>query len=332
MDRNAALEEVRKRLKEKKGGFVKDPNEFKPSQVKPGEEAKYKFIVLPPLQTGETCASGKVSRDMAQFFIPVGAHWVNKKPYECPRIHDQAECKFCQLGFDLLGEEDDEEIRKNIVKTYLARATYAVNIYFPSYDSNPEELRGRVMWYSMPKTVFDIMEATLMRDASKDDLDPQAYGFFYLPDESYVFQLEVSSQGGFNAYKTSKFLYSTRGPMIKSKDGVANSDQTKKVLDMRHDLYTKFAARDQVALAKLANEVLKGEPGRTEIKADTSVVKETVLEEPSTKTVTTKPQPALVKTASAAVIKTTPPSKPKEVTVEPDDDELNNLLKDIRQS
>jgi len=356
LDRNAALEEVRKRMREKKGGRARDPMQFSPPQVKAGEELRLKFYVLPPVSAGDQTAAGKASRSMDLWYMVAGTHWINNKPYECPRIHDGNDCAFCQLGFDLLKGTDDDDERKNIVKTYFPKQSWVVNIYFPPFESTPQDLRGKVMWYAMPKTVYDIMESTIMRDASKDELDPQAYGLFYDPNDAYVFQLDIKHQGGYNEYKSSKFLPATRGAMVKRKGTNELDDAAmSQVLDLRHDLFTKFAARDPEALAKRAHEVLHGEADRTPARdttldshkklnpqppTRTSVVEEDrLVDEPAEEVkpvapvatapaVASKPsaKPA-VKTAASTAVKPTP-----QVTEDTPDDELAKLLDDIRNN
>ena len=336
MDRNAALEEVRKRMAAKKGGRQRDPNEWRPPQAKPNEELKFKFIVLPPLNQGDVCASGKASRSMDLYHTTVGTHWINNRPYECPRIHDGVDCPFCSLGFDLLTNTDVEETRKNIAKAYLPRTYYPVNIYFPPFQSTPEELRGTVKWYAMQKTVNDIMVQTLMKDTPGDSIDPQAYGFFYQPDESYVFQLEIHPQSQFNDYKKSRFLPNTRGPIVK-KAGSNDADEQAiaKILAMRHDLFTKYPARDAAALKKLADAVLKGEGGEAPAEAAPAADDDKLVESTETKTeVKTEAKKETPKTEAKAS-KAAPPQKPasKPAAAAPvDDPELDALLGEITNS
>lgn len=339
MDRNAALEEVRKRMAAKKGGRQRDQNEWRPPQAKPNEELKFKFVVLPPLNQGDTCATGKASKTMDFYHVTVGTHWINNRPYECPRIHDGVDCPFCSLGFDLLSNTDVEETRKNIAKAYLPRTYYPVNIYFPPFQSTPEELRGTVKWYAMQKTVNDIMVQTLMKDTPGDAIDPQAYGFFYLPEESYVFQLEIHPQSQFNDYKKSRFLPNTRGPIVKKAgSNDADNDAIAKILALRHDLFTKYPARDVEALKKLADAVLKGggEAAESESKAadDDKLVEPEVKTEVKTEAKKETPKTEAVKTAPAKTA-TTPPVKPatKPAAAAPvDDPELDALLGEITNS
>lgn len=339
MDRNAALDEVRKRMLAKKGGRQRDVAEWKPPTAKPNEELKFKFIVLPPLNQGDACATGKASKTMDLYHNTVGTHWINNRPYECPRIHDGAECAFCSLGFDLLSNTDDDQMRKDIAKSYLPRTYYPVNVYFPPFQSTPEELRGQVRWYSLPKTLNDIMSQTLMKDSPGDPEDPQAHGFFYLPEESYVFQLEARLQAQFNDYKKSKFLYNTRGPIVK-KAGSNDPDMAaiEKILAQRHDLFTKFAPRDPEVLKKLADAVLKNDGGgssapaaETEDKLVDQTVAETKATEPKKDAAPKQDaakQPA--KPATSAPKADKPAAKPTAAPV--DDPELDKLLGEITNS
>lgn len=352
MDRNSALEEVRRKMREKKGGRSRDPMQYVPPQVKEDENLKLKFYVLPPLQAGDsTFGNAKATRTMDLWYVMAGTHWINQKPYECPRIHDGNECAFCQLGFDLLKDTDDEDTRKNIVKTYFPKQSWAVNIYFPPFESTPVELRGKVMWYALQKTVYDIMESTIMRDASSDTQDPQAYGLFYDPNDAYLFQLEVRRQGEYNEYKASKFLPLSKGPMVK-KGNEADDAKIAEILNQRHDLFTKFAPRDPEALAKRANEILHGEAERREtarpaarpaaavedklVDGSAALVEEpaeakTVVAKPATSTAAAaKPVAKPAVKASAAPVVEKKPAAPAPVT-EDSDDELNKLLDDIRK-
>lgn len=349
MDRDAQLQEVRKRMMAKKSGRQRDPMEFRPPSVQAGQpELKYKFIVLPPLKQGDACAAGKASKTMDLWYIPAGTHWINNKPYECPRVHDGGDCDYCTLGFDLLKDTDEEQTRKDIIKVYMPRTASTINIYFPPYQSNPEDVRGKVMWYGTQKTVFDAMAKTLMRDASKDDQDPQAFGFFYLPDDSYVFQLAINHKGGFNDYTSSKFLPNTKGPMVKKTDGSIDQEAINTILAQRHDLFTKYAERDGATLSKLAKAVLNGAPSRDEFaageakaqKAESKPAQKTESK-PASKVVSedeellpaTSAKPVSESTKKTAEAKPAAAAKPttaKSGSVADDDPDLQALLNDIQ--
>lgn len=343
MDRNSALEEVRRKMRERKGGRQRDPNEYRPPQVKPDEILKLKYYVLPPLHLGdEVAGGGKATKSMDLWYLMTGCHWINQKPHECPRIHDGQPCPFCQLGFDLLQDTDDEETRKTIIKTYFPKQSWCVNIWFPPYENTPQDLRNKVMWYAMQKTVYDIMEGTIMRDASKDQEDPQAYGLFYDPTDAYAFQLEVKRQGEYNEYKSSKFLPASKGPMVKIKGGNdADMVAIDKILAQRHDLFTKFAARDTELLAKRVQEVLQGEGDRKGRSQEVApVAEDKLVEEPGEVKAATKPVPPKASAAAASSVSTkaatpTPPATKPATTAKPatpeSDDELTKLLDDIRK-
>ena len=254
---------VRKRLQEKQGNRFKDANEFRPPKnPDDNKTVRIRFYVLPPLTAGDKCADGVASESMDMFYVQNGAHWINNRTHPCPRVHeDEEECPLCQLGFDLMGETDVKDERRAIAKQWLPRTQYAVNVYFPKDKVNPEELAGKVMWMNASKQVFDIWEACIMNDEEGDPADPQAYGVFYDENDSYCFQLEIGKNGDWNSYKTSKFLANVgKRPMARDKDNKALPKRIEAILSQRHDLFTKFGARDPEALAALAKQMLSGEP------------------------------------------------------------------------
>ena len=125
------LAKIRKKMKERKGGgFRKDPYEYRVPKTKEGEEINLYLRVLPELSKGETCEGGMSTRDYEFYFYLQGAHWINNKKYECPRLHDDAECPICDLAFELFNETSDENERREIAKKYLPRTYYAINVYF----------------------------------------------------------------------------------------------------------------------------------------------------------------------------------------------------------
>lgn len=334
MNRNEALEEVRRRMQKKSGGgFTKDPMQFSPKQVKDGETAKYKFYVLPPLEQGDACATGKASKTMDLWYVTVGTHWINRRPYECPRHHDDANCPYCQLGFDLLKDCDDQDSKRNIISNYLAKSSHVVNIYFPPLESNPPELRGKVMWYSLPKAAFDAMEKAIMHDGSAEDSDdPVAYGLFYDPNDAYVFQLEVNHKGGFNEYSASKFLVKTKGPIARKQDGSADQVAIDKLLAVRHDIFTKYPARDANVLQAKVDEVLRGKNGDDQ-EPETRVAPK--VEHKAQPTTQRAPAPATTKVVreeplAEKITKELPKAGAK--NDDPSDEELDKLLKELGNS
>lgn len=303
------LAEVRKRYQEQSGKRAADPNEWKPPKARPGQELNFKFVVLPPLDIGERCVGGKNETNMMG--LPTyrgGTHWVNNRPYECPRLHDGEDCAYCQFGFDLLSETEDKDDRRQILRTYVANEFYAVNIYFPPFKSNPPELRGKVMWWKVTqKTVWQKFKECLDRDEDSATGDTpeenKPWGFFYEPDESYVFLLKITSKGEFNNYDGSEFLVSTKGPIIANKAGEPDMEKIQVLLDQRHDLGSKFSARDASKLAEMVRSLENPEP-----ETESSGFDEDELLEDATKT-----------TAKAAAPKATPPSSSDELL----DDEVS---------
>lgn len=255
--REEMLRKVRERmLKKEKGGssYTPDPAEFKAPKVDFKKSKSLKFIVLPPLEVGETCATGENKTDMENIWsYRIGTHWINNRPYSCPRIFNNEKCPYCNLGFSLLEDEADEDRRREIAKLYLPRVTHATNVYFPPYESNPEDLRGKVKWYNITqKTVYKKMTDTFMRneeDATGDTPEEtKAFGFFYLPDESYVFNMKITHKGGYNNYDLSDFLPSTKGPIADTQDEI------NRILSQRHDLGSKFTEPNVEVLQDLANK------------------------------------------------------------------------------
>lgn len=257
------LAEIRKKLHAQTSGKVVDPDEFKPDKASSTTEPlKYRYFVLPPIMQGDALKSGTVAKSMTNFYIPHGDHWINNKPNPCPRIADGSDCAICQIGFDLLREEKDEEKRKQIVKQWMPNSYFLVNIYFLANQSNPEELRGKVRFFRAPKTCFDIWAAAIDKDGPGDDpTEPHAYGVFFDENAAFAFQLEVVKQGKNNSYKTSKFIANggVPIPMIRNQDGSANKEGIAKLLKCRHNLFTKVQDADPAKIAVLAKALIDGE-------------------------------------------------------------------------
>jgi len=252
-EKEAMLKKVREKLSQQKGSR-RDPWMFRVPAVKPNESLKYRFVVLPGLAKGSKCVDGVVSKGMDDMFcVSGGQHWINQRPYGCPRQFDGQECPWCNLGFNLLNECDLEEERKKISRMYLPRSVFAVNIFFPAFPMNPSDLHNKVMWYTMPKTIYDKMEDCLMRENAGDDPehDPKPFGMFYDPEDCLVFQLEVTHKGGYNNYESSKFLLN-RQSIGETKEEI------QAILDQRHDLWSKFPQRDATELHKLLEKLYGG--------------------------------------------------------------------------
>jgi len=256
------VEAIRKKLKQSQAGKYTDPDEFKPAKAKDGTTAiRYRFFILPPLQLGFKLKSGEVLKDMEQFYIQHANHWVNDRPHPCPRVWSSEECPVCKFGFDMLKEEKDEDKRRAIIKQWMPTTYQAVNIYFPHWKHNPEDLRGKVKWYNAPKTLFDHWTATLMKDDAGDPEEPEAHGVFFDESAAYLYQLEVLKQGKQNSYRTSHFLANggIGQPMVKDEDGSLNEKGVATLLRLRHNLWDKLEEPDMAKIKKLYSVMVEGD-------------------------------------------------------------------------
>jgi hypothetical protein len=256
------VEAIRKKLKQSQAGKYTDPDEFKPDKAKDSTTAiKYRFYILPPLGMGDKLKSGEVNKEMDQFFIQHGNHWVNDRPHPCPRVWDGSDCPICQFGFDLLRDEKDEDRRRSVIKQWMPTTYQSVNIYFPHWKNNPEELRGKVKWYNAPKTLFDHWTACLMREDAGDPEEPEAYGVFFDESAAFLYQLEVLKQGKQNSYRTSHFLANggKGAPMVKNEDGTPNEKGLATLLRLRHNLWEKLEEPDHAKIKKIFNVMVEGD-------------------------------------------------------------------------
>jgi len=259
--REEMLARVRKKMQEKSVGR-RDPDEFRCPTAKKDQTLEYYFKVLPELQAGSKCSGGEAPIDMDLWYYENGAHFIGGERIECPRCHDRTACPICQLGFDMMEGSEDKEYRSRISRAYLGRSYYAVNIYFINHQKNPENLRGRVMWYNAPKTVWDKWDACIHNDDPGDKDEPRACGLFFEPLEStYVFKLEATLKNEYNNYETSKFLPATLGPLVKLSNGQPDEEAIEKIMSQRHFLPKKFVERNRKKLEEQAAFILKKEGG-----------------------------------------------------------------------
>ena len=263
-DKNKLLEKMRSKQKEQQG--QRDPQEWRPEKVKQGETKEYRAFILPPLSKDDTCSSGPAKTDWdGLWYVPHGHHFVNNKKHECPRVHaEQGSCPVCETGFDLMREVTDKATRSALAKEWLSRQGYGVNIYFENIKSNPEELRGKVKWWSIPKAIYDrgakVLEATGPGDSIDD---PQAFGMFFDPDMAFPLKIVVIEKSEYNNYESSVFLG-------KAKPIAASEAEIQAILAQRVDIHSKFNQRDPAALDRVVSEktgaVLQSSP-KTEAKA-----------------------------------------------------------------
>lgn len=257
------VEAIRKRLKQSMGGKFNDPDQFRPESAKStSEPIKYRFFILPPLQEGDVLKTGTVAKTMDQFFIQHADHWFNNRPTPCPRMWDNSDCPICQFGFDLLRDEKDDNKRRDIISTWMPTTYYLVNIYFPKWDGNPEDLRGKVKFYRAPKTCFDQWTAALLRDNKGDDEEPQAHGVFFDENAAFLFQLEVLRHGRANSYKTSKFVTADGLPVpMVGKRGEPNTKGIETLLKLRHNLWEKVEEPEMEKVQRLYRMMAEGDDG-----------------------------------------------------------------------
>jgi hypothetical protein len=228
------LDAIRSKMRKKKGGGSRDPNEWRCEKADDGKKVQHKFFILPPTDT------------MDLWYYEHGNHFIDNKVIQCPRIHDGDECPLCQYGFDLMKETTDKDERRSIAKNYLASSRFSVNIYFPDISSTPAELRDKIMWYSMPQSVFAILEEVIMRDPpNDDDIEPEPYGIFFDPNKALPFLLEARKKGDFNSYESSHFINKAM-PISKDIEGV---------LARRHDIPSVFDDRDFDALQTIVDNL-----------------------------------------------------------------------------
>jgi hypothetical protein len=312
------LGSIRDKMRKRKGGRAKDPNEWRPDKAEAGKPLKWKFFILPPVDS------------MDLWYYEHGQHWIEKTVIECPRIHDGTECPLCQFGFDLMKDTEDKDERRKIAKNYLASSRYAVNIYWPNVASTPAELRGKVMWFSMPQSVYAIMEEVIMRDPPENDaIEPEPYGVFFDPQNAFPFVLEAKKKGDFNSYESSHFIGKQ---MPISKGG---EEKIMAILEQRHDIPSLYDARDidklQSIVDSLTGEIPSGGTTSSEknVKPKSDNVDDLdnldeLGDELDEETESSEP---IEEDLEEEVVEEKSSTKKAEVEVE--DDDLNSLLEDL---
>lgn len=239
------LDRMRKNKRAKEGN--RDPTEWRPDKVKPNEEAEYRLYILPPYEKGDKLADGVAQESLDLYYLMHGHHFINNKRYQCPRVHEeQGTCPLCDMGFDLMKETDDKETRSAIAKEWLSRQGWAMNIYFVDHKSNPEHLRGKVLWWSIPKAVYDKCDKTLDSDDPGDDDDPRAHGLFFDPENAFQMVIHINEKSNYNNYEASYFIGRSKP--------IGTSDEIEAILAQRHYLHGKFHARNIDELNKLLEE------------------------------------------------------------------------------
>ena len=253
---------MRKKLIQQSSGRVVDPDEFRPKKNESTTEPiKYRFYILPPLMQGDELKSGTVTKTMDMFYIKHGSHWIDSKPYPCPRVAGSPDkCPICQCGFDLMKEEKDEDARRKIRTDWMPSENYLVNVFFTNWKNNPEELRGKVKFFNATATCFKMWSQALERvDSGGDSDEPEAFGAFFDENNASLFELSVLKQGNYNSYITSSFRKEKPGPMIIGEDGKASAKGLATLLKCRINLWDKIQVPDVGVLKAQLNKMLHGD-------------------------------------------------------------------------
>ena len=274
-DKQKLLDRMRQKQAEQSG--FRDLTEWRAPKLKAPEEKSFRIIILPPLEKGDPCVGGTASESMDLYYRLFGYHLINKKRYECPRVHpEKGDCPLCSMGFDLMKETDDKKIRSGLAKEWLSQQNYAVNIYFENHKDNPEDLRGKVFWWSLPNAIQLICEKAFKSDDAGDDDNPKAHGLFFDPDDAFPLIIEIKVKNDYNNYEGSKFLGKAR-PIASTQKEIDD------ILAKRHDVMKKFEARDIKALEKLLQEKLGGTSGGGESSGSSSSGDEGYITPPADK-------------------------------------------------
>lgn len=253
VDKQKLLDRMRQKQAEQSG--FRDLTEWRAPKLKSPEEKSFRVIILPPLEQGDPCVGGTASESMDLYYRVFGYHLINKKRYECPRVHpEKGDCPLCSTGFDLMKETDDKKVRSGLAKEWLSQQNFAINIYFENHKDNPEDLRGKVFWWSLPNAVQMICDKAFKSDDAGDDDNPKAHGLFFDPNDAFPLIIEIKVKNDYNNYEGSKFLG-------KSRPIAATQEEIDAILAKRHDVMKKFEARDIKALEKLLQDKLGGTTG-----------------------------------------------------------------------
>lgn len=255
---------IRQRLQKTLSGRQSDPDQFKPKKADDGQTIKYRFYVLPPLSKGDKVKGGTATRDMEQFFVKHGQHWINNRPTSCPRLYleQEEDCGLCSWGFDLMRETKDKDQRSAIAKQWMPNESCFVNLYFPPIQLNPEELRGTIKFFNAPTSILQMWAECLERnDKGTDPEQPEAWGVFFDENEAFQFELVVTKKGRGNSYEKSHFVTKdgVPHPMIRDQQGNAIEKAIRGMLAQRIDPFTKIEVPNPEKIDKLFKMLVEGD-------------------------------------------------------------------------
>lgn len=243
--------------KAKKGSGFRDPNEWRP-KYDAEKDLNFRIYILPPLMKGDACLDkdnnvSECKEDWDLYYFQRGGHFINNRIVECPRVRGLGDCPLCSIGFDLMKESDDKEVRKQIAKEWLSQESRVCNIYFADHKDNPEELRGKVKYWRLPLAIFRQCEDALDRDDDGgDEDDPLAYGLFFDPEDSFPIKIVLREKAKYNNYDDSKLLGKSRA--------IADSEEEiEEILSKRINVPERFPDPDVSELQKIADAKMSGD-------------------------------------------------------------------------
>lgn len=270
MSNEELLAKIRAKLNKTEGSRANDPFKFTVPALAKGVAKSWYFIVLPPLQKGDTVQGGKkAAKGMDDLpYVKIGNHWLahEKKLLECPRVTSGEKCDLCALGFSLMEGVDDPAQRAAIREQYLSREQHLVNVYFPPIEGQPEEVKGKVMWFPITqRKIYSKFRECLERDKPTGvALKKQAYGIFWPHNNGddanenvcYIYEVHATNKIGtkYNDYDGSDFLVDTRGPI---ENFIPEGMTYQYILDQRHDLSSKFREPDVAKIQQAVEDIAK---------------------------------------------------------------------------
>lgn len=326
--RDEILARMRQRQDEKASSRG-DKLQWKPPQVKEGQESIFKVVVLPPLFKGDKCIGKDNEKmicpeDWEYWYFQHGEHYINRRPYPCPRAYNpNVDCPLCSVGFDLMSNVYDKAVRSAIAKEWLSRSSFSANVYFLP-NKNSDDLSGKVMWWNVPVKIVGLIDKALKMDDSGDDEDnPQPFGYVLDPEACFPILIKIKSKSDNNTYEDSAMFTKPRS--------LGDADEIASILSNRVYVPSRLGVVDIDMLKKLADEKLanietksKGgfseEIGDTKNEAKVSVAKPVVVDDDEV----SKPAKS-VKSESVKPESAKPKPKPKVVD---DDDEVAKVKPD----